>query len=44
MINKAKKVSEKNMLDKTKKLHETIYERKKKIEQKILQMKENAIS
>ena len=43
MINKAKKDSEKNVLDKTKKFHELIEERKKNVEQKILQMKENAI-
>ena len=43
IINVAKKDSEKNILDKTKKFHELLEERKKNAEQKIIQMKENAI-
>ena len=43
IINIAKKDSEKNILDKTKKFHELLEERKKNAEQKIMQMKENAI-
>ena len=43
IINIAKKDSEKNILDKTKKFHELLEERKKNAEQKIIQMKENAI-
>ena len=43
IINTAKKESEKNILDKTKKFHELLEERKKNAEQKIIQMKENAI-
>jgi len=43
IINTAKKDSEKNILDKTKKFHELIEERKKNMEQKISQMKENAL-
>ena len=43
IINTAKKDSEKNILDKTKKFHELIEERKKNTEQKIFQMKENAL-
>jgi len=43
IINTAKKNTEKNILDKTKKFHELMEERKKSAEQKILQMKENAL-
>ena len=43
IINTAKKESEKNILDKTKKFHELLEERKKSTEQKIIQMKENAL-
>ena len=43
IINIAKKDSEKNILDKTKKFHELLDERKKNAEQKIIQMKENAL-
>ena len=43
IINAAKKDSEKNILDKTKKFHELIEERKKNAELKISQMKENAL-
>ena len=43
IINVAKKDSEKNILDKTKKFHELLEERKKNAELKIIQMKENAI-
>ena len=43
IINIAKKDSEKNILDKTKKFHELIEERKRNTGQKISQMKENAI-
>ena len=43
IINVAKKDSEKNILDKTKKFHELLEERKKNAEQKIIQMKENAL-
>tara|TARA_Y100000590_G_scaffold60227_1_gene64103 strand:+ start:614 stop:1111 length:498 start_codon:yes stop_codon:yes gene_type:complete len=43
IINTAKKESEKNILDKTKKFHELLEERKKNAEQKIIQMKENAL-
>ena len=43
IINIAKKDSEKNILDKTKKFHELLEERKKNAEQKIIQMKENAL-
>ena len=43
IINIAKKDSEKNILDKTKKFHELLEERKKNTEQKIIQMKENAL-
>ena len=43
IINIAKKDSEKNILDKTKKFHELLEERKKSTEQKIIQMKENAL-
>ena len=43
IINMAKKDSEKNILYKTKKFHELLEERKKNTEQKIIQMKENAL-
>ena len=43
IINIAKKDSEKNILDKTKKFHELLEERKKNAEQKIIQMKKNAL-
>ena len=43
IINVAKKDSEKNILDKTKKFHELLEERKKNAELKIIQMKENAL-
>ena len=43
IINTAKKESEKNILDKTKKFHELLEERKKNAEIKIIQMKENAL-
>ena len=43
IINIAKEDSEKNILDKTKKFHELLEERKKNAEQKIIQMKENAL-
>ena len=43
IINIAKKASEKNILDKTKKFHELLEERKKNAEQKIILMKENAL-
>ena len=43
IINEAKKNSEKNILDKTKKFYELIEERKRNAELKISQMKENAI-
>ena len=43
MINLAKKSSEKNILEKTKKFHLLLEERKKNAEQKISQMKENAL-
>ena len=43
IVNIAKKESEKNILDKTKKFHELLEERKKNAEQKIIQMKENAL-
>ena len=39
IISMAKKDSEKNILDKTKKFHELLEERKKSAEQKIIQMK-----
>ena len=44
IINVAKKDSEKNILDKTKKFHELLEERKKNAELKIIQMKENALN
>tara|TARA_B100000427_G_C15451004_1_gene569594 strand:- start:728 stop:1225 length:498 start_codon:yes stop_codon:yes gene_type:complete len=43
IINMAKKDSEKNILDKTKKFHELLEERKKNAEQKIIQMRQNAL-
>ena len=43
MINLAKKDSEKNILEKTKKFHQLIENKKKNVEQKIIQMKENAL-
>ncbi len=43
IISMAKKESEKNILDKTKKFHELIEIKKKNTEQKIIQMKENAL-
>ena len=43
IINIAKKDCEKNILNKTKKFHELLEERKKNTEQKIIQMKENAL-
>ena len=43
IINKAKKDSERNILDKTEKFHKIMEDRKKNAEQKINQMKENAL-
>jgi F-type H+-transporting ATPase subunit b len=43
IIQIAKKDSEKNMFEKTEKLHQMIEERKKSADQKITQMKENAL-
>ena len=43
IIEVAKKESENNIIEKTKKFHQLIEERKKSTQQKILQMKENAI-
>jgi len=43
IINLAKKESEENVIEKTKKFHEIMESRKKSVEQKIIQMKENAI-
>ena len=43
IINLAKKDSEKNILEKTKKFHHLIENKKKNAEQKIVQMKENAL-
>ena len=43
IINNAKKISDKNILEKTKKFHQMIEERKKSTEQKISQMKETAL-
>ena len=43
IIDDAKNESEKNIVEKTKKFHQIIEERKKSTEQKIIQMKENAI-
>ena len=43
IINKAKEDSEKNILDRAEKFHQLIEVRKKNAEQKITQMKENAL-
>ena len=43
IINLAKKESEKNILEKTEKFHQLMEDRKKNAEQKINQMKENAL-
>ena len=43
ILDKAKTDSEKNIIEKTKKFHQIIEERKKSTEQKISQMKENAL-
>ena len=43
IINLAKHDSEKNILEKTKKFHQLIENKKKNTEQKIIQMKENAL-
>ena len=43
ITNLAKKDSEKNILEKTKKFHQLIENKKKNAEQKIIQMKENAL-
>ena len=43
IINLAKKDSEKNILEKTKKFHQLIENKNKYAEQKIIQMKENAL-
>ena len=43
IINLAKKDSEKTILEKTEKFHQIIENKKKNVEQKIVQMKENAI-
>ncbi len=43
IINSAKKKAEQNILDKTEKFHQLLEDRKKNIEQKIYQMKENAL-
>ena len=43
IINSAKKKAEQNILDKTEKFHQLLEDRKKNIEQKISQMKENAL-
>ena len=43
IIDTAKKVSEANTIERTKKFHQILEERKKNAEQKILQMKENAL-
>ena len=43
IINKAKEDSEKNILGRAEKFHQLIEERKKNAEQKIVQMKENAL-
>ena len=44
IINLAKKESEKTILEKTEKFHQTMEIKKKKAEQKIVQMKENALN
>ena len=43
IIDAAKEESEKTILEKTAKFHQIIEERKKSVEQKIIQMKENAL-
>ena len=43
IINLVEKNSEENIIEKTKKFHEIMESRKKGVEQKIIQMKENAI-
>ena len=43
IINLAKKYSEKNILEITEKFHQLIENKKKNVEQKIIQMKENAL-
>ena len=43
IINLAKEDTEKNILEKTKKFHQLIENKKKNAEQKIIQMKENAL-
>jgi len=43
IINLAKKDSEKTILERTEKFHQTMESKKKNTEQKILQMKENAL-
>ena len=43
IINSAKKYSEKTILENTKKFHQIMDDRKKNVEQKIVQMKENAL-
>jgi len=43
IFNAAKKESEKTIIEKTRKFHQIIEERKKSAEQKIIQMKENAL-
>ena len=43
IINLAKKDSENSILEKTKKFHQLIENKKKNVEQKIIQMKENAL-
>ena len=43
IINLAKKESEKNILDRSKKFHQVMEYKKRNLEQKIYQMKENAI-
>jgi len=44
LISLAKQNSEKNILEKTKKFHQMMEDRKKNAEQKIIQMKENALN
>ncbi len=43
IIDAARDESEKNIIEKTKKFHQIAEERKKNVEQKIIQMKENAL-
>jgi F-type H+-transporting ATPase subunit b len=43
IINLAKRESEKNILEKTEKFHQTMENKKKNAEQKIVQMRENAL-